>query len=234
MIKTTVLLLFICVGLSAFGQNKVRFVASVEDKLTYPLTKFTNVTSQKKLVRYSSAFTNFALKGHYKLGQNFHFSLNTGLYNQGMIHNFNDLWRVKQRAYIIPLGAQFTVGESKQQNIFAGAEFLVPFHYKEKAWLQGDKKTKVKTTEWFSDEMQMLSPVIFLGVQYNKTNYVQIKYQFGNFLSPNAKFDFRNVVKTSATQSNIIEVSFGTIIDSSLAEGKKKPLDDSKDVELGI
>jgi hypothetical protein len=216
-----------------YAQAKLNVIVSVEDKFTLPISKFSNVTAKKNVLRYSSSFTNVTVKGHIKLSEGISFSVNSGIYNHGMIHNFNDSRRVKQRAYVLPLGGQFTFGQVKDKNIFVGGEFLIPFHYKEKTWIDGNKDTKIKFHVFGSNRVESFIPVVFLGVQYNKTTYIQFKYQLGNFLNPDYRFDFRGI-QTFATQSNMIELSFGTLINADRPGGKKKPLDESRDVEISI
>jgi hypothetical protein len=230
--KPILTILSLAITFSVFAQNKIHFVPAFEEGFTFPLAEFTNA-NKKEVVRYTGTVTNLSLKTHVTIAPNFNFSLNTGILNHGFIHNLNDTLKVKQRAYVIPIGAQFTFGDVKNKNFFIGAEAHIPFHYKEKTWVIGERSTKIKSSEWLSSKTEMFSPLVFLGFQFNKKTYIQLKYQLGNFLDPTQNFNFRGI-NTKISQSNMVSLSFGTIINAKNASGFSKPMDDSKDIEIDI
>jgi len=230
--KQLLFTLLIALSFSTFAQKRYHFVPAFEEGLTFPLAKFDHANAQS-VVRYTGTITNLMLKNHFAITPKFNVSINTGILNHGFIHNLNDTLKVKQRSYVIPLGGQFTFGNIEGMNFFLGGEVHIPIHYKEKTWIIGDRKSKIKNAEWMSDKTEMLSPLVFLGFQINENRYFQIKYQLGDFLNPNHQFNFRGI-NTRVTQSNMISFTFGTIINTKNPTGFSKPLDDSKDMEIDI
>jgi hypothetical protein len=217
--KTIFLFAILAFGARINAQFEVKFIGSIEDKYTFPLTSIDSHDT-KGIVRYSSSFTNFVGKTHFKFNPSFAASINLGILNQGFIHRFGDTMTVKQRAYILPIGVQLTFGDVSNKNFFVGGEVQLPFHYKQKVFLKGEKKdTKVKSNEWMGSQVEMFSPAVFLGVQYKKDRYVQIKYHLGNFLNPNYNFNFRgNTVRFN--ESSFIELSFAGVFNfSSIRSG---------------
>lgn len=230
--KLLLTILTTVITFSVTAQKRFHFIPAFEEGFTFPLAEFSNANKQA-VVRYTGTVTNFVLKTHVMIKPKFNFSLNTGIMNHGFIHKLNDTLKVKQRAYVVPLGAQLTFGNVEKKNFFLGAEVHIPFHYKEKTWIIGDRSTKVKSSEWLSDKTEMFSPLVFLGVQLNEKRYITLKYQVGDFLNPTQLFNFSGI-NTLVTQSNMISLSFGTVINAKNPTGFSKPLDDSKDIEIDI
>lgn len=193
------------------AQINVSFMASLEDKYTFPLSTLDSHDT-KGVLRYSSSFTNIMGKTHFEFSPNFATSINLGILNQGFIHRFGDTMTVKQRAYILPIGLQFTFGDVSNKNFFVGGEVQLPFHYKQKVFLKGEKSdTKAKTSEWLGDQTEMFSPAVFLGFQYKADRYIQLKYHLGNFINPNYNFNFRgNQVRFNET--SFIEFTFAGVL----------------------
>lgn len=221
-------------SLTSSAQVEFRLMGSLEDKLTYPLTKFSNTQSNQGRIRYSSQ-TNLVLKGHLNFANNLSFSVNTGIFNHGFSHLLNDTLIVKQRAYVVPLGGQFTIGKIVGKNFFIGGEVQIPIHYKEKNWVKGEKKNKVKFSEFGSNHVMNLAPMVFIGFQFNDSRYVQLKYQLDNFINPNHTFNFRGI-NTRITESTMVELSFGTLLNFGKLRALKglKELNDMNDVEIEI
>ena len=224
--------LFLCFSYLLQAQINVRFIASIEDKYTFPLAQIDS-GEMSGILRYSSSLTNFMGKTHFEFSPSFSASINLGILNTGFINRFGDTMTVKQRAYTIPLGFQLTIGDLKDKNVFVGGEMQLPFHYKEKTFIKGDKKeTKTKKSEWFGSQVTQFSPAVFLGFQYKKDRYFQIKYHLGDFLNPNNNFNFRgNAVRF--TQSSFIEFTFAGILDfSEIGEGGFENEGPNLDLEL--
>ena len=64
--------------------------------------------------------------------------------------------------------------------IYAGGEYELLFHYKQKLFVDGDK---TKYSEWFSDRTNRFLPSVFAGVQFPKGVNLQFKYYLDDFLN---------------------------------------------------
>ena len=101
----------------------------------------------------------------------------------------NRLSKVKQRTYTFGMPVALKVGNfDKGFYFFAGGEYEYAFHYKEKVWLDGEKK---KYSEWWGDEVTQFLPSAFAGVTFAKGATIKFKWYLENFMNRNhtAKID---------------------------------------------
>ncbi len=225
----SIVILVLCTANQVLAQSKTKFDVVLESSLAYPLSKFT-VGDAKPVVRYSSEFGNILFKENIHIKGKFGIALQTGINNVGLIHRLNDSIKLKQRAYVIPLGFQLNIGDQSERHFFIGGQYNLAFNYKEKTWL--NKESKIKSNEWFSDKVNLFTPVLYLGYQYSNKNYVKVQYQIGNFINENYLFNIRGV-NTRIIQSNSVNIVFGTVLDFKNA-GKATAPSAGKDVEIQI
>lgn len=132
----------------------------------------------------------FSLFFHY--GQYWHFDLsnNIGFYTGGAIRNVGfitdeDNYKVKRRSYTLGVPLALKLGSFKDGVfIYAGGEYELLFHYKQKIFTDGNK---IKSREWFSDRTNRFVPSVFGGIQFPKGINIKFKYYLDNFLNPDFK-----------------------------------------------
>lgn len=89
--------------------------------------------------------------------------------------------RVKRRSYSLGLPIGLKVGNIKSNIFFfAGGEYEMMFHYKEKRF-QG--KDKLKQTDWFSPKTNRFIPSVFLGISFPGGRTVTFKYYLEDFMN---------------------------------------------------
>lgn len=76
----------------------------------------------------------------------------------------------------IPIGIKF--GNMKKSFLYAGYEFELPFHYKEKTF-QDEKKDKFSS--WFSDRVEQFQHGFLVGFQFPYGTSLKFKYYVSSF-----------------------------------------------------
>ena len=87
----------------------------------------------------------------------------------------------KRRAY--SLGVPLAIKLGKLDDgfyIFAGGQYEMLYHYKEKEFLPTGKR---KYTEWFSDRVNMWMPSVFGGVSFPKGLSLKFTYNLSNMMN---------------------------------------------------
>ncbi len=137
----------------------------------------------------------FNLAGHfnYDLSENFGLNIGIALRNvgfiikgdnlvlDGLIDPEDDIDRIKFRTYNAGLPVGFKIGDLDQDRplfLFAGYEFEIPLHYKEK---QFDGNNKDRSTDWFSNKTQDFQQSVFAGIQFRQGMSIKFKYYLTEF-----------------------------------------------------
>jgi hypothetical protein len=84
----------------------------------------------------------------------------------------------KFRTYNIGVPVGIKLGNITKAFLFGGYEVELPFHYKEKTFV--DEK-KEKFTSWFSDRVEMFQHGIVAGIQLPYGTAIKFKYYFSEF-----------------------------------------------------
>ncbi|MFW5657483.1 MAG: hypothetical protein ACOC31_03305 [Bacteroidota bacterium] len=129
----------------------------------------------------------FTLFFHY--GQYWHvdFGNHIGFYTGGAIRNVGFItdqenYKVKRRSYTLGVPFALKLGTFKDNLfLFAGGEYELLFHYKQKIFIDN---RKIKMTEWFSNRTNRFLPSVFAGIQFPKGFNIKFKYYLDNFLNP--------------------------------------------------
>jgi hypothetical protein len=174
-----ILLASFCWSLS-FSQEKVKYTTTI---IEFPIT-WANVSANGDElggpVRFAPFFNfqnNFNVDFNEKAG----FFIGLGIHNVGFIYDIDEFTRKKVRSYNlgIPVGVKF--GDMDRAYIYGGYEFEIPFHYKEKTFIN-EEKSKFGT--WFSDRTP-LQQSFMIGVQLPEGANIKFKYYFSNFYKKN-------------------------------------------------
>jgi len=178
-------LLFILafVGMFSFSQAQTDtyFISGME-----MIFSFADITYDKgdvsNPVRWAPVLN---IQGHW----NADFSDNIGIYtglgfrNVGYIMNDyqeedGSLVKKKFRSYNLGIPFGLKLGKLDKAFIYGGYEIELPFHYKEKTFLND---TKSKKTDFFSDRVEQFQQAVFVGLQLPGGANVKFKYYLTEF-----------------------------------------------------
>jgi hypothetical protein len=116
-----------------------------------------------------------------------HFGLFTGLSvrNVGFIYDVPGQpgVRMKYRTYNLGVPIGIKLGNLNGRFLFAGYEIELPFHYKEKLFIDEDKDDKKAI--WFSDRVPTFYHSLMVGVQLPYGATLKFKYYLTNFFNKN-------------------------------------------------
>lgn len=125
-------------------------------------------------------FFHFTEKIHFDVTDNLGFYSGIGIRNVGLITD-EDNYKIKRRSYMLGVPLAIKLGSFKDNfYVYAGGEYELLFHYKQKLFVDGDK---TKYSEWFSDRTNRFLPSVFVGVQFPKGINLQFKYYLDDFLN---------------------------------------------------
>jgi hypothetical protein len=100
------------------------------------------------------------------------------LRNVGLVYRDAELHKRRSLSMGVPI--HIKLGDLENDNFFMiGAEVEAFFHYKRKDWNNGEK---IKYSEWFSEELNIVQPSIMVGV-CRRHIMVRAKYYFFDFFN---------------------------------------------------
>lgn len=150
-----------------------------------PLLSFANVKLNDERMRNIPRFTVFFNVG---TNYNYDFNNNIGIFsglnikNIGLITKPSDNEKLKQRVYTLGVPVGFKIGDLRSGTfLFFGGEYDLAFNYKEKYFLDGDKKSKFN--EWFSDRTDLFMPSLFAGFRFGPMFGIKGQYYLNNFFN---------------------------------------------------
>lgn len=96
--------------------------------------------------------------------------------------DYNKNTKLKRRSYSLGFPIALKIGSfSKHFFLFAGGEYEWMFHYKQKLFLNDEKR---KFKEWTSDRVNPWIPSLFAGIQFPQGFRLKFKYYMDDFLNP--------------------------------------------------
>lgn len=137
--------------------------------------------------------------------------------------------KIKRRSYTFGVPVMLKIGNMKKDKFLAlGAEYDVFFHFKEKAFINGNK---LKRKQFLSDETNRFIPSVFVGLQLWKYGMIKVQYYLDDFL--NQEFKTTGLTPYAGTQSRMMYVSWsGNIRMKDVKKAKdKKDKKEKKDSE---
>ena len=147
---------------------------------------------------------------HYDLSDKFGLYTGLAIRNIGMItdenlpqtvslNNTSVLYsqqKIVRRQYTLGVPLAFKIGSfGRNLYFFAGGEYEMAFHFKEKYWTGNYNRSghKTKTTDWFSDRTTAFLPSVFGGFQFPAGLSLKFKYYLTDFLNTEYKGDGNSV-----------------------------------------
>jgi hypothetical protein len=153
-------------------------------------------------------FFHFSEKIHFDITNNLGFYSGMGIRNVGLITD-QENYKIKRRSYMLGVPLAFKLGSFKDNfYVYAGGEYELLFHYKQKLFVDGNK---TKSSEWFSNRTNRFLPSVFAGIQFPKGVNLKFKYYLDDFLNKDfSGRDFGVPVSyaTYKTQIYYISLSF--------------------------
>jgi hypothetical protein len=104
---------------------------------------------------------------------------NVGYISNNYVDREGDDVRKKFRTYNLAIPVGIKVGNLKKLFLYAGYEFELPFHYKEKTF-KDDKKT-IEAAAFFSDRVEQFQHALIVGIQFKYGTGLKFKYYFSEF-----------------------------------------------------
>lgn len=205
------------------------FLSSAQEKRTYTTTggdggilSFSQIKRNGNSLNSAGRFTLF-----FNIGTNLHhdFSKHAGIFtgltlkNIGIIHDDVADQRFKRRVYAagVPIGLKF--GNMEKENFgFIGFQADLALNYKEKLFINGDKKDKFN--EWFSNRTNIFMPAVFAGFHTKNDFSLKLQYYFSDFL--NTDFTQNNLKPFQGMESKMFFLTLGYDFDLKQIKKKKR------------
>ncbi len=198
--KISILFVFIFLANYSFAQNKIYNTTAGE-----MIFGFSNAAYNQPGIPPSPDLPNGNVPGSisdamrwtiwFHIGSYWHYDFNNtfGMYtgfsnrNIGFItreaatKETTDLVKWKRRSYTFGIPLAFKIG-SMEDNFyfFAGGQYEMFYHYKEKEFLPSGKR---KYTEWFSDRVNLFIPSVFAGITFKKGLSIKFTYTLNDMMN---------------------------------------------------
>lgn len=181
--KRITLLVVMAIFTFGFGFSQSQSYFSSGGEMIFSMATIDdNGSDDGNILRWSPVFN---WQGIYNHDINNNFGLFTGLAirNVGYIYkNYMDKEghqvKKKFRTYNLAIPIGFKLGNLKKTFLYAGYDFELPFHYKEKTFKD---ENKTKTSVWFSDRVEQFQHGFFVGIQLPYGANVKFKYYVTSF-----------------------------------------------------
>ncbi|MEI6596395.1 MAG: hypothetical protein WCO28_12595 [Bacteroidota bacterium] len=179
--KTTLLLLASFYFFSVGAQTKIYNSSSFEMIFSFAkIQKGGNEINSN--LRFSPVF-NFQSLVNYDISQGFGIFHGMSIRNVGFIYDIPGTdSMMKYRTYNIGIPLGIKIGNIKNGFfIYGGYEFEMPFHYKEKLFINDDKKDI--TSIWFSNRTNWYTQSVFIGFNTKSGFNIKLKYYLDGFFN---------------------------------------------------
>lgn len=133
-------------------------------------------------LRWSPVFNFQGLK-NYDFTQHFGFFHGLAIRNVGFIYDIPGTDTLKKhRTYNLGIPIGLKIGNlEKGTFVYGGYEFELPFHYKEKLFINDDKKDVIGV--WFGNQVNWYTQSVFVGVNFPRGFNIKVKYYLDGFFN---------------------------------------------------
>lgn len=211
------LVLFSCISLVSFAQEENdRAGQTTDNKIIFSSSGDATMYQWGLLEKGSKTYTNSlrvamffnaGIQANKSFSDNFGAKLGIGVHNLGFAHR-QDSFTTKSRVYSIQIPLFLRFGTLEGAHFIAGGGIDLPFHYKEKWYVE--KKDKQKISEWFSKRNAAIMPFGSVGYKFKKGLSLRLDYYFSNFFNPNFT-NANNLQPYKYVKENLIVLSLGNI-----------------------
>ena len=230
-------LLVIILSLSLFTANaQTHTYISSSGEMIFSFAKIKSAGADKSSnLRWSPVFNGQSLVN---IDITQHFGIFGGLAyrNVGFIYEPTSDTLKKFRTYNLGIPVGIKIGNLKGTFLFGGYEFEIPFAYKEKTFVNDDKKTV--ETAWFSPKVNPYTQALFAGINFKRGMSVKFKYYIDNFFNSgySEKSGFVNIKPYANFTANVfyISLSWNAFKDLKSYEKKKYHFKKKSAVETAL
>lgn len=219
------------------GKNSFSVTTSGNGKIT-PITKwyasnsldgalfstayFTKPGARQEFTFIRFSLINFGYNFNYDFDKHFGLFTGVGIKNLGFIEKDGDS-TIKRRVYAIGVPLGFKLGNLEKKHYgFIGGGIDIPFNYREKGFV--DRNKKEKFSEWFSKRNADYMPYVFVGLSYGKGSTIKLQYYPSNFFNPDFTETKNNITSKpyAGYDAKLLFVSFGFNINYSKGANTSK------------
>lgn len=172
---------FMAAALAGFSQDQKFYSTSGLEVIFSWADVTTNGNDQSSVLRFAPVF-NFENWVNYDVNQNIGFFSGLAVRNVGFIYDDPTApnVRIKARTYNLGIPAAVKIGNlSTNKFVFVGYELELPFHYKEKIFINEEKEDKA--TIWFTDRVPSVNHSLMAGLQFPYGATLKFKYYLTKF-----------------------------------------------------
>jgi len=190
-----------------------------------------NVSSYGQKLKNEGRFSGFFhinSQAHYDYTPSFGLYSGLSLINVGFINrlplaNGDDL-RLIQRSYSLGVPLAFKLGNLRKRRYLAlGASAEYMFHYRQKAFYNGNKAT---ASDWFPNQVRPFNSAVFAELHSSKGFFIRAKFYLNDFLQDRESAipvpGTADVVSFRPTQSRLGYVSVGWVFKARKKRHAKK------------
>lgn len=180
LIRIGILCLIISASNAGMAQTKKYFSTSTEMIFSFANISKGGNTIESNL-RWSPVFNIQGLT-NYDFGKRFGVFHGLAMRNVGFIYEIPGTDTLKKyRTYNVGVPVGFKLGNLQGLFVYGGYEFELPFHYKEKTFVNEDKKEKLSV--WFSSRTNWYTQSVFAGINFKSGFNIKFKYYIDPFFN---------------------------------------------------
>ena len=180
--KNLILSIALLFSITASAQTKSYFSHSGEMIFSFAKVKY-NGKEESSNLRWSPVF-NAQLLHNYDLTQHFGVFYGLNIKNVGFIFDIpNSDTMMKFRTYNLGVPVGIKLGNVNGTFLYGGYEIEFPFHYKEKLFVDDDKKDV--NSYWFSNRVNTMMQGPFVGINFKGGLNLKFKYYNTAFFNKN-------------------------------------------------
>ncbi|MCU0421487.1 MAG: hypothetical protein MUC81_01655 [Bacteroidia bacterium] len=160
-----------------------------------------NGKQEASRLRFSPVF-NLQFLTNYNTQKHFGWFYGIGIRNIGFIYEKPNTDSVyKHRTYNLGIPVGIKLGNVSKTFFYFGYEFEIPFHYKQKLFVNEEKESKVSV--WMSNRVPSIMHAGFAGVNFKSGFTIKFKYYFNNFLNSSFTETVNNVRQSPFNQMKV-------------------------------
>jgi hypothetical protein len=176
---------FLILGFSYLSFAQTKSYPSSSGEMIFSFAKINKEGNDvSSNLRWSPVF-NWQIYSNHDFSQHVGSFYGLAMRNVGFIYEVPNSDTLKKfRTYNIGIPLGIKVGNlAKGFFLYGGYEFEMPFHYKEKTFVNEDKKDKIAV--WFSNRTEWYTQSVFAGINFPRGVNLKFKYYLNNFFNQN-------------------------------------------------
>lgn len=207
----------VCFAFQSMGQKtnngKKVYMQTVSDLLIQMNESYDTLENASKSGVRTTYFFNYGDYMHVDFSNSIGLVTGIAIRNVGMKTFDQSVYgveydKIKRRVFALGGSAALKLGSfSKHSFVYAGGEYELAFHYRQKLYSKSGNKV-VKQGEWLSSATNRFLPSAFVGYQLPSGMNFQLKYYFDDFLNNSYKGSLGDFTVFKKTQLICLAVSY--------------------------